>query len=206
MFLALFAAATAPVWIISAPGDGLMISWNAPTSKPLHLTVQTGARARSYPLERPSGMIIVPMPSQPYRISYQLQGDAAVTLQAAGALPFPSKPVVPEPATTGALRLAANMTAVDLRLPRPPRQVRTTLRGSRPVTVDMFIKINPSGKVTATSSPYYSDRIRRELSRLASDTATKQWRFQRVRTPHYRDGRIQLMFYRDRTTIRPYRS
>lgn len=218
MLLALFVAmSAAPVWIASDSGSGMLISWTRSPSHPIALFVETGKGGKVYPLDRPGRSIFVATPSPPYRIGYQVEGGPVVTLAEAGqwksrtprppdefaAQPYTRKPKPREPKVQVAVNFNSRFERALLLAPVPPDEVRRALQAA-PKTVDLFIKVNPSGKVTGTSSPYYSDAIHRELARIAATTAMERWRFERSRTPQYRDGRLQLVFARHRTTIRTH--
>ena len=163
-----------------------MISWNRGQQQ-VQVLVASSTGSRIFPLDRPSGTMAIALPLPPYRIAYKVNGQTEITL--ASSSPPLTKPVLKKPDTTQLLG------------PILPKHLSAKIRRA-PQNVEMFIKVNPSGKIAGTSSPYYPDEIRRELARIASDTALKAWRFQPTADNSYRDGRVLLSFQREGTKIR----
>jgi hypothetical protein len=203
--LAAFATA-APVWIASNEVDGLMVSWKSPQVAQMHVFITTVAGTKTYPLDRMAGTMIIPHPSQPYRIGYQIEAGPPITLTESGRLPSRTSevPVINRPTAPMAqvrMRFSSGFERAALLTPLPPEHLKRTVR-RRTKTVELFIKVNPSGKVMGTSSPYYRDSIRRDLAHAASEVAIKRWRFQQYTGATYRDARLQVSFSRWGTRIR----
>lgn len=172
-----------------------MISWDKRQAGDLHLVIESADGGKTFPLDREKGTMIVATPAPPYRIGYRAADTSLITIASAGLLPV----------KTAQVRLPFNSGAerAELVAPPLPLHLKPALRGTRK-EVELFIKVNPEGKVTGTSSPYYPDALRRELARLASDTAMLQWRFKPAKRDAYRDSRVQLSFDSTGARIRAY--
>jgi hypothetical protein len=177
-----------------------VLTWAKQEATGLEVVVQTRIAEKLYPIDRAAGTMIVAAPAPPYRIGYRMASqDALTVLATAGA--FPDAP--PTRISRVRVRFHSGVETATLMAPRPPEHLKPVLRSKR-VEVDLFIKVNPAGKVSSTSSPYYSDPAQRDLARLTSDTATQQWRFKPVNGGAYRDARVRVFFEANGVRIQPY--
>ena len=86
------------------------------------------------------------------------------------------------------------VSSADVALPRVPTYV------SRPIEIELSVKVTPQGSVAAVSSNYRTDPLRRRLSGVASD-AISHWQFNRIAEISYREGRVRFVFMRKRVSV-----
>ncbi len=192
----------AGAWSLEKSGSGLAVSWNfdAPLfhdARKVTLEIEDGNERRKIPLNR----------SERASTLFYAPREADVTLrlrvQPAGAGEAEKTEVIrlgPK-ATDAALRESSRSrpeAAVSVWRVRAvaPRSLTSRL-GEDGTEVAVYVKIDPSGKVTAASTRRYGDATGTALAKIATEAAL-QWKLQPLkresRNPIYRDSVIRFKF------------
>ena len=185
----------AGAWSVEKSGSGLAVSWNfdAPLfhdARNVTLEIEDGNERRKIPLNR----------SERASTLFYAPREADVTLrlrvQPAGAGEAEKTEVIPlGPQPTEAAPRATPVSIWRVRAVAP--RSLTSRLGDDGTEVAVYVKIDPSGKVTVASTRQYDDATGTALAKIATEAAL-QWKFQPLkresRNPIYRDSVIRFKF------------
>lgn len=201
-------------WSVRETASGIEFNWDRTAqelkgARNLELVVQSGRRRVSHRLASERGMIIVPFGPQPFIANLRVQGGARsgrtveVYRRGAPSAAERARTNDPKPEETKpsfrSVRIPTLIVTGDQTEPvrensrativLPPTQSWL----ARPISIDVYFKVNPGGRVASVSIPQPIDPLHARLGQEATQ-AILQWRFNPVRRSEYRDARVRLIF------------
>ena len=202
----------AGAWSVEKSGSGLAVSWNfdAPLfhdARNVTLEIEDGNERRKIPLNRSqrAGTLFYTPLEADVTLRLRIQPPGAGEPEKTEVIrlgPQKADAVVERPKRTEVApregtrsRLEAPVSVWRVRAVAP-RSLTSRLRGDG-MEVAVYVKIAPSGKVTAASARRYDDATGTALAKIAT-AAALQWKFQplkgKSRNPIYRDFVIHFKF------------
>ena len=196
-------ASTGPGWTVQSSGSGLIFHWNRSQgdlrgADSVELQIVDGSIKRNFLLDQPSGTLFYTPQSTDvvYRIKFRtpakLRRDLLVWEASAPSHQMVEVSVF-EPSRRDEVKLRTRVR--EHRQPVAPAALGKRARRG-PVDVEVFLKIDESGKAAAASSRYYENPVERRLAKIAV-AAALQWTFDPVLLngrPVYADAKLQFRF------------
>ena len=205
----------AGAWSVEKAGSGLAVRWNfgAPlfhNARKVMLEIDDGNERRKIPLNLSvgTGTLFYAPQEADVTLRLRIQGAGAgeaektevirlgsQTAEAVAEVPKRTDAVRAVPAEGSRSRLGSAVSVWRVRA-SAPRSVTSHLRNGG-MEVAVYVKIDPSGKVTSASTRLYDDATEAKLAKIATEAAL-QWKFQPLkgtyRNPVYRDFLIHFKF------------
>ncbi|MEJ7605931.1 MAG: hypothetical protein WKF37_06620 [Bryobacteraceae bacterium] len=181
-------------WDVKRPGSGLSVSWNldaAELKNPARaaLEIRDGTFRRSVSLQRRAGTLLVNTQTSDVSVSARVIHSGGSVL----VIPVISTLALYRPGQAQPIWLPAK--PVYTVQPQLTDELRKQL-GTREVEIEVFVKVNTEGKVSANSTRYVDDPLLKELTAMAGDAAMR-WQFEPVTFENKAvatDGRLNFRF------------
>lgn len=218
---------TYSAWSVHDSNTGVMLAWNRDTAElrnasALSLIIRDGGVSRDFKLNGQSGTIVY-QPQSP-NMDMVLKGryaagertfpvyargntapPAEVTQQPAADFSSRSRTVSARPkriyvTISDAIHARKRRVLTRTRnvvVPETPSRIKQQMT-SAAIDIEVFVKINETGKVSAASTRFYSGPIEKQLAELATSAAF-QWSFDPVSVkgrPVYSDAKLRFHFPR----------
>lgn len=219
-------------WTASQAGTGVLVSWDrkaAPIrdAQALDIIIDRPDRSETHAMSEVAGALVIPAEASALLVRVRVKGgarDGEVAEvfrngQITGATGDESQWLDASPGRPGA---RSYRTRMPMTISRPGQGSPTPVfsdvnivlpsarqAGNRPYEIELFLKVDPRGKVVSATSRYYGETLGRRLAALATASVMK-WRFARLEQPSgvdiFRDARVRLRFGTPNIEVRVLRS